>query len=130
MSKIIVTGSAIVLKSSLTLKDFEKLVKYNPDALETRDEKGKLIFKVGIAGNGTGLIADSALYFAPQTHDTDGLATITTGIPESVSNAQEYAAELFGRAYPKLVAIEATMADAVQAMDDAKAAMLENITVQ
>ena len=123
MSKIIITGSAIVLKSGLTLATLKKLEKYMPSALETRDDKERLVFKVAVAGEGEGSICgDKAVYFAPQTHDAEDKATVT--------NAKDYAADLLGSVYPKLEALEATMTAASAKVDDAKARMLENITVQ
>ena len=80
MSKIIITGSAIVLKSGLELDTLKKLAKYKPGAMEARDEKDRLVFKVAIAGEGEGSVSEKAIYFAPVTHDADGLATVTLGI--------------------------------------------------
>ena len=102
-----------------------------PSALETRDDKERLVFKVAVAGEGEGNICgDKAVYFAPQTHDAEGKATVTLSIPASVVNAKDYAADLLGSVYPKLEALEATMTAASAKVDDAKARMLENITVQ
>lgn len=130
MSKIVITGSAIVLKSDLTLETLKKLAKYKPSALESRDEKDRLIFKVGIAGEGEGSISDKAVYFAPQTHDGEGLATVTLGIPASVKDAKDYTADLMGSVFPKLRELEVAMVGASDEVDAAKAEMLENITVQ
>lgn len=130
MSKIIITGSAIVLKSGLTLANLKKLSKYKPDAMEMRDEKDRLVFKVAIAGEGEGSISEKAVYFAPQTHDAEGLATVTMSIPASVSDAKEYAADLLGRVYLNLADLERVMASASTSVDTAKAQMLERITVQ
>ena len=130
MSKIIISGSSIVLKSSLELTTIQKLAKYKPEALETRDEKGKLLFKIGIAGNGEGIVKPDFVYFAPVTHDEDGKATVTLLIPESVENAKDYAADLLGAAYRKLAVVEEAAATASTEVDTAKAEMLRNITVQ
>lgn len=130
MSKIVITGSAIVLKSDLALETLKKLAKYKPAALESRDEKDRLIFKVGIAGEGEGSISDKAVYFAPQTHDGEGLATVTLGIPASVKDAKDYTADLMGSVFPKLRELEVSMVGASDEVDAAKAEMLENITVQ
>lgn len=130
MANIILTGSALVVKSSLTLETLKKLTKYQPAAMELRDEKDRLIFKVAVAGSGDGSVSEKALYFAPVTHDPDGLATITAGIPEAVHNAKDYVADLLGAAYPKLVELEAQMVVASEDVDAAKEAMLESITVQ
>ena len=101
MSKIIVAGSSIVLKSDITLENIKKLAKYRPSALELRDDKDKLIYKVAVGG-GNGEVTEKALYFAPKTHDADGMATITMQIPDTVTNVKEYAADLLGTAYEQL----------------------------
>ena len=131
MSKIIITGSAIVLKSELSLDTIKKLAKYRPAALEKRDEKDRLMFKVAVAAEGNGSVTDKAVYFAPVTHDADKLATVTLQIPESVKgDAKEYAADLLAAAFNGLEEREAAMIAASTAVDAEKAAMLENITVQ
>lgn len=130
MSKIIITGSAIVLKSGLELATLKKLAKYQPAAMEARDEKDRLVFKVAVAGEGEGSVSEKAIYFAPVTHDADGLATVTLSIPASVHDAKDYVADLLGSVYPKLEALELHMIDASDEVDAAKAQMLENITVQ
>lgn len=130
MSKIIITGSAIVLKSGLELATLKKLAKYQPGAMEMRDEKDRLVFKVAVAGEGEGSVSEKAIYFAPVTHDADGLATVTMSIPASVHDAKDYVADLLGSVYPKLEALELSMIDASDEVDAAKAQMLESITVQ
>lgn len=130
MSKIVITGSALVLKSGLELATLKKLAKYKPSAMETRDDKDRLVFKVAVAGEGEGSVSDKAIYFAPVTHDTDGLATVTLSIPASVKDAKDYVADLLGSVYPKLQALEIAMGGASDEVDAAKAEMLENISVQ
>jgi len=130
MSKIIITGSAIVLKSSLKLEDLKKLGKYRPDALTKKDDKGSLLFKVAVAEQGNGSAFGKAAYFAPVTHDADGLATITLAIPEDVKDVKEYAADLLGETFTNLQGMEESLAAASHEVDAAKAAMLEKITQQ
>lgn len=131
MSKIIITGSAIVLKSELTLDTIQKLAKYRPSALERRDDKERLVFKVAVAAEGNGSINDKAVFFAPITHDPDKKATVTLQIPESVKgDVKEYAADLLAAAFNGLNDMEGSMLRASSAVDSAKAEMLEAITVQ
>ncbi len=129
MSTITITGSAVVLKSGLTLATIKKLAKYAPASLESRDDKDRLMFKVGIAADGEGSVCDKAIYFAPVTHDPDDLATVTMGIPTSVKDAKDYVADLLGRAFPLLQALEESMIGASDTVDAAKAEMLDSITV-
>ena len=131
MSKIVITGSAIVLKSELTLDTIQKLAKYRPSALEKRDDKDRIVFKVAVAAEGNGSINDKAVFFAPVTHDPEKKATVTLQVPETVKgDVKEYAADLLAAAFNGLNDMEKSMADAATAVDAAKAEMLEAITVR
>ena len=130
MANIIITGSAIVLKSSVTLDTLKKLKKYDPSALKIVDDKERLVFKVDVAAEGNGSVCEKAIFFAPVTHDAEKKATVTLQIPDSVANAPEYAADLLGSAFTALEGLEDTMAAASVTVDEKKAAMLEKIVVQ
>ena len=130
MANIIITGSAIVLKSSVTLDTLKKLKKYDPSALKIVDDKERLQFKVDVAAEGNGSVCEKAIFFAPVTPAADKKGTVTMSIPDSVSNASEYAADLLGAAFTALEGLEDTMAAASVAVDEKKAAMLEKIVVQ
>ena len=130
MSKIIIAGSSVVLKSGIKLEVLKKLEKYNPAALEKRDDKERLTFKVAVASEGNGTIAEKAVYFAPVTHDAEKLATVTMPIPANVADAKEWAADTLAKVFTQLTAMEASIAAASTAVDEAKKAMLEQITVQ
>ena len=129
MANIIIAGSSAVLKS-VKLDTLKKLEKYAPKALCKYDDKDRLIFKVGVASDGTGSIAEKGVFFAPVTHDADGRATVTLPIPASVKEAKEWAAETFANVYNQLAAMEAAIDEEAKKVDDAKKAMLEKITVQ
>ena len=131
MAKIIVTGSCVVLKT-IKLETLKKLEKYAPEALCKRDDKEKkeLIFKVGVASEGTGSIAGKGVFFAPITHDSEGLATVTLAIPSSVHDAKEWAVETLAHAYKELTSMETAMSAASTKVDADKKAMLEKITVK
>ena len=51
-------------------------------------------------------------------------------IPDTVTNAAEYAADLLGAAFTALEGLEDTMAAASVTVDEKKAAMMEKITIQ
>lgn len=46
MAKIKKVGQALVLTSAITAKEYDKIEKFEPEALELRTEKGELTFKV------------------------------------------------------------------------------------
>lgn len=129
MTTINITGSAVVLKSGLTLAELQKLSKYDPAAMEIRDEHEKLVFKVAIASSGAGDWSDKAVYFAPVTHDENGRATITVGIPEAVKDAKEWVVDELMRLIGHVDALEAQMSEALSKVDAAKAELLGQITV-
>lgn len=129
MAKIIIAGSSVVLKS-VKLDVLKKLAKYSPAALEQRDEKDRLTFKISIAGEGTGSIAEKGVFFAPVTHDAAGLATVTLPIPTDVSDAKEWAADKLANVFNQLTAMEQAIEAESTKVDEAKKAMLEKITVQ
>ena len=130
MANIVIAGSATVLKSTIKLEVLKKLKKYAPAALEKRDDKEKLVFKVDVAGSGDGSIAEKAVFFAPITHDGDGRATVTLAIPADVKNAKEWAADTLANVFNQLTAMEASIAAASVKVDEDKAKMLEQISVQ
>lgn len=129
MATIHIVGSAVVLKSALSLKDVQKLSKYDPDSMILRDDSDKLIFKAAVAAAGTGDWTEKAVYFAPVSHDPDGLATVTVGIPEAILDAKEWAVDQLLHISAKLERLEEKMSAAVTRVDDAKTAMMEQITV-
>lgn len=46
MARIKKVGQALVLTSAITTKEYDKIAKFEPKALELRTEKGELTFKV------------------------------------------------------------------------------------
>jgi len=129
MANIIIAGSSAVLKS-IKLDTLKKLEKYAPEALCKRDDKERLTFKVGVASEGTGTIAEKGVFFAPITHAAEGRATVTLAIPASVKDAKEWAAETLAHVYNELTAMETAMSTASSKVDEDKKAMLEKISVQ
>lgn len=129
MANIIIAGSSVVLKS-VKLETLKKLEKYAPEALCKRDDKERLTFKIGVASEGTGTIAEKGVFFAPVTHDADGRATVTMAIPASVKDAKDWAADTLANVFTQLTGMEAAINAAEAKVDEAKAAMLEQIAVQ
>ena len=130
MSAIVITGNTLTLKSDVTLETVKKLAKYRPSALKLVDDKEKLVFKAGIAAEGTGTVAEMAVYFAPYTNDAAGKAVVTIAIPAGVKDVKDWAADMIAPCYKKLEALEAQMTGAEAEVDTAKAEMVERITQQ
>lgn len=104
--RIKIAGNAIVLTSKLKLDTIKKLEKYIPNALvlvSTEDNEEREIFRV--ATGKTGSISKYGVSFA--TADKDGFATITTNIPEDVTDKKVYVKDNFATILLMLKDIEA-----------------------
>lgn len=132
MAKITIAGDAVVITSSMTLDQIKTLEKYKPKALwlyETNDDGDKeLTYAVGTT-RGAGSISEAGASFGSQTHDDDGLATITMILPTGIEDVKEYVADRVGYFVMKLNAIEAAVPAALEAVEAEKAAVMENITI-
>lgn len=104
--RIKIAGNAVVLTSKLKLDTIKKLEKYVPGALvlvSTEDNEEREIFR--IATGKTGSISKYGVSFA--TADKDGFATITTNIPEDVTDKKVYVKDNFATILLMLKDIEA-----------------------
>ena len=104
--RIKIAGNAVVLTSKLKLDTIKKLEKYIPNALvlvSTEDNEEREIFRV--ATGKTGSISKYGVSFA--TADKDGFATITTNIPEDVTDKKVYVKDNFATILLMLKDIEA-----------------------
>lgn len=104
--RIKIAGNAVVLTSKLKLDTIKKLEKYVPNALvlvSTEDNEEREIFRV--ATGKTGSISKYGVSFA--TADKDGFATITTNIPEDVTDKKVYVKDNFATILLMLKDIEA-----------------------
>jgi len=126
MATIVIAGNSFIVKSSVSLDDYNVLAKYRPSALELRDEETKeLTFRVGF-GNATlsqyGIVFD----LAPSQ---DGMAIATLGIPQDVSCSKEYVADRVGSSLAALNTIEAGIETALHEVNTEREALMESITV-
>lgn len=104
--RIKIAGNAVVLTSKLKFDTIKKLEKYVPGALvlvSTEDNEEREIFRV--ATGKTGSISKYGISFA--TADKDGFATITTNIPEDVTDKKVYVKDNFATILLMLKDIEA-----------------------
>lgn len=133
MAKITIVGDAMVVTSAKTLEAIKTLEKYNPKALglyEVDEDSGckTEIFRVASA-KGEGSINQYGASFGSVTHDEEKLATITMDIPAGTANVKDYAADKLGAAIMLLNRVEAQFDAALEAVENEKAAIMENITV-
>lgn len=133
MSKIKIVGDALVIESVLTLDGIKSLEKYNAKALslrETDEDTGKKVESFRVAtSDGKGSINRFGATFSSKSRDENGFATITMGIPDGVEDAKEWVADNFGGAIAKLNQVEAAAPEALAAVAEARAQVMESITV-
>lgn len=95
MSKVKVTGNAVVIESKIKFADIETVKKYRPDALTLTDEEKNPLFRVDV---GTAPKANEfGIVFDGKTHDEAGYATYTQLIPASGANVKEAIADFYGK---------------------------------
>jgi hypothetical protein len=111
MADVRIAGNIIVLTSSVTLEELKRLEKHRPEALEIRNAKDEVMFRVGTGSNALNINGAS---FCTATLDSRGLALITLTIPAGVTDAKLYFAESFGKAYAQFKRVEAGLAEATR----------------
>lgn len=109
--KICITGDAYTLTSDISVNDISLLKRYNPEALQIKDENGNVKFAVDYA-EGKPQTAPFCIVFGGFTRDEEKKATATGALPAGMNTneqAKEYVAEIFGKIIANLKAMEATI---------------------
>lgn len=132
MSKITVTGEAVVITSACKLEDLKTVQKYRPQALSLMGgEDGKEeVFRIIIDERGAGSIGTFGATFTGKTHDEHGYATITMMLDRITSaseDVKEKVAEAVGAAILNVNKIEEKLPAIIREINAEKAAILENI---
>lgn len=127
MAKILIAGSALVIKSGYSLDEIKTLEKYRPKALTIFEEDDKTeLFKVGTT-KGDGSIGTFGASFGRSSADDDKKATITIDIPADVTDAKKYAEDTVGVAIVYLNKVEDQIPDALASVEEERAKVRENI---
>lgn len=131
MAKINVTGSAVVITSTLKLNEVATIQKYRPDALTLRGgEDGKEpIFKIGIPASGTGSINKYGAAFDAETHNEGGFATITMMLGEFEGDIKEHIADTIGQPVNLLGQLEEALSETAAAIKTERQNVMNNITL-
>lgn len=129
MSKTVVCGDAIVVKSSMKLEELRTISRFRPEALMLYDEDKKPIFGVGVS-TGCGDINEYGMTFGSESHDEDKLATITMCGRNIAGDVKDYIADNFGGAIANLNKLEETLPTVLEEIKAAKQAVVDSITVQ
>lgn len=125
----LVTGSAMVITSTVTPEQIKTMKKYRPNALKLYEGEGaneKLVFEVDIE-EGPGFINRAGAIYSERT-DKNGKATITMTIPEDVTDVKAWAHDKLGVSILNLRKVEkqfAPMLDEVKAEKEAVAAAIK-----
>ena len=131
MAKITITGDAVVVKSTLTLKDIETVEKYRPEALVLMggDDGKEPIFAIGTT-DGCGSINTMGASFGRETHDEGKFACITMIFGcQAEGDIKEWVADKIGRAVMHLNKLEEQIPAVLGEIAAEKAEILESITV-
>ena len=128
MAKIQVLGDSIVITSAIKAEDIKLVERYNPKALELRDEEGAVYFKVAV---GSGSISKYGISFGGIARDGSGAATLTLAFEGATEpdKVKDQIADAFGVAIANLNAIEAGLPAVIEGIAAQKAEVVANITV-
>lgn len=110
-----IAGSACVIESARTLDEIRLLEKYRPKVLslfEGEGNKREEVFRVGVAGQGTGSINTYGATFGAQT-SAEGKATITMMIPDGTGDVKKWAMDKIGVSILNLNKVEAQFEEAI-----------------
>lgn len=92
MAKIKKVGQALVLTSAITTKDYDKVSKFKPTALELRTEKGEVTFKVALGSDAS--ISKYGINFDSADKDCNLQLTAMTYATEKEEIIEDYAVVL------------------------------------
>lgn len=130
MAKITVTGSAIVITSSIKVEEIELLEKYKPEALTLTevDEDGDKVpkFKIGL-GDGHGSVNKFGISFAKKSLNPDGYATVTGIYNGEADSVKETVADEVGAPVDMLRELEETVPAAVDEVKTKRQAVIDSI---
>lgn len=129
MSKITISGNALVVKSSLKLADLKDVKKFRPEALNLMGgEDGKeLLFSIFFE-DGCGCLGSRGACFS-NTTDADGSATITMIVQDFGANKKTFVSENFGGAIVKLNSLEESIPAVLEEIKAQKESVESSITV-
>lgn len=132
MARVTIVGDAVVVTSSMKLKDLLTIAKYRPAALELKggeDNKEK-VFCISANEMGVGEINKYGATFGSESRDGEKLATITLGLCiNEEGNIKEQVADMLGSALTNLNNLERGLPDVLNEIAAEKEAVINSITV-
>lgn len=132
MSKVTIVGDAVVVTSSMKLKDLLTIAKYRPEALTLKggeDNKEKL-FRISANNDGYGEIGKYGAVFGSESRDDAKLATITLVLTDSKgADVKEQVADELGSALISLGKLEETLPAVLREIEAEKNSVMESISI-
>lgn len=128
-STIKIVGDAAVLTSAVKMEDWEKVLKYRPEATTLKDEDGDTVFVVAAKDGANGSIGRFGVIFNSTSRDTDHLAQITICVPTGVEDVNEWAIETFAEFKSKLDKIEGAIPTVLAEINAEHREFLDNLTI-
>lgn len=137
MAKITVVGDATVVTSSLKMKDIKTVEKFRPELLvlseKDKNDRWTEMFRMKTTKDPaiSGSITDCGAIFNNETHDEDGLATLTLpcvaqGTAEEIKDS---ILEQFSRALARLNRLELQIAEGLEGVAQEKAELEGAISI-
>ena len=131
MSKITITGNALVITSEMTLEDLLTIKKYRPDALILMGGKdnSEPMFGVDFSRRG-GDVSEYGITFDGESHDEKKCACLTLGIPTEIDgDIKEWASDRVGSAVISLNKLEHLLPDVLKEIKEEKEAVMQSISL-
>lgn len=128
MAKIIVTGNAVSVVSTLKLDEVKLVQKYRPDALALREgEDKKIVFKIFVTSTGE-MDATGISFNAANSDGNAVMNEIFSNIPDS--DIKDVIAEKYGVGILNLRKLEAILPQVISDIKSERTAIINTINVQ
>lgn len=128
-STIKIVGDAAVLTSAVKMEDWEKVLKYRPEATTLKDEDGDTVFVVAAKDGANGSIGRFGVIFNSTSRDANHLAQITICVPAGVEDVNDWAIETFAEFKSKLDKIEGAIPTVLEEINAEHREFLDNLTI-
>lgn len=128
MAKIIVTGNAVSVVSTLKLDELNLVKKYRPDALALREgEDKKIIFKIFVTSHGE-MDATGISFNAANTDGNAVMNEIFDNVPDG--DIKDVIAEKYGVGILNLRKLEASLPQVIADIKSERTTIINTINVQ
>lgn len=124
-----ILGTAMVVTSSLTVKEIKELGHYNSEALTLKDDEGKPLFVINARIAGDSNFSRFGVQF--EAGDSEDRAQVTEIIPAGTAEQKlEYVKARFGQPLLQLQQLEVSAHKAYEAVVESIGSVMENVEVE